>query len=210
MVLRLSLFAVTTLLGREPAFTGAGPCLKRGQRQHADGRLVSTRSCSLRPCARRHCGGTHLSDCKGAAVPLRWLSNRLRSAQPNPPYARRWAGATSPHQCHSGGLAGEVWQVGLSGRPPKFPSRSIQGPGLELLLPLRWLSAVATAVAQLRHCGGALPRVDPSAPLAAAFPLPCAGAKRTRPLPPSPSSQCSSPGREAGCRPCAGRENLPR
>ena len=99
MVLRLSLFAVTTLLGREPAFTGAGPCLKRGQRQHADGRLVSTRSCSLRPCARRHCGGTHLSDCKGAAVPLRWLSNRLRSAQPNPPYARRWAGATSPHQC---------------------------------------------------------------------------------------------------------------
>ena len=56
VVLRLSLFAVTTLLSREPAFTGAGPCLKRGQRQHADGRLVSTRSCSLHPCARCHCG----------------------------------------------------------------------------------------------------------------------------------------------------------
>ena len=47
-----SLFAATTPLGREPAFTGAGPCLKRGQGQHADGRLVSTRSCSLRPCTR--------------------------------------------------------------------------------------------------------------------------------------------------------------
>ena len=146
MALRLSLFAVTTPLSREPALTGAGPCLKRGLWQRADGRLFSTRSCSLGAIA-------HVATAVARADAMALLCHCGGSAQASlgvtqSTTTRRWAGATLPHQCHGGGSAGIVRYVGLSGRPPKFPSRGVQGLGNELLLPLRWHSR-ATAVALL-------------------------------------------------------------
>ena len=96
--------------------------------------------------------------------------------------------------CHSGGLAGNIGQKGLSGRLPKSPPCSIC-----------WgLSCVSYRC----HCGGngfaplwrrLLPRVFPAALLAAAFPTSSAVARLARPLPPQPFL------RRVFCRP---RESL--
>ena len=118
---------------------------------------------------------SRLAASEGARQPLpqRWHSSRRRTAQPNPrseaPCTRRWVGATPPHRCHSGGSAGSVWHMGLSGRLPLSPPRGIQGPGSSSCR-----HCGGTARHGRRHSGGTttalLPEVDPPAPPAAAFP----------------------------------------
>lgn len=122
--LRSSLFAATTPLSREPAFAGAGRCFKRGRRQHADGRLVSTRSCW---CALARVA-TAAARAASRALPLHSGGAAAGVARHNPIPVRPpvgWRDAAMP--CHSGGSARGVWSTGLSGRLPKFPSRSIWG-----------------------------------------------------------------------------------
>ena len=124
--IRLSRFAVTTPLSQEPAFTGAGPCLKRGQVQHADGCLVSTRSCTAAPVG----VATIVARLVGVRLPpLLWggasvaRHNPIRHALAGGPAVHCQAAAT-----YQAELVVEK-RVGLSGRLPKSPSRGIQGPG---------------------------------------------------------------------------------
>ena len=180
--LRSSLFAATTPLSREPAFAGAGRCFKRGRRQHADGRLVSTRSCW---CALARVA-TAAARAASRALPLHSGGAAAGVARHNPIPVRPpvgWRDAAMP--CHSGGSARGVWSTGLSGRLPKFPSRSISG-GRVYELPCH---CGGTAAPLRRRCSPVV--CDPPAPLAAAFPLPSAGARRARPPPPTPS--CGGP-----------------
>ena len=197
--LRLSLFAATTPLCREPSFEGAGRCLKRGQRQHADGRLVSTRSrwcafaCMATAAARTMSKALLLHSGRAAAGVARHNPIPLR-----PPVGWRSAAVSR----HSGGAACSARSTGLSGRLPIFPSRTASG-GRVNELPCH---CGGTAAPLRRRCS---PKCDPPAPLAAAFPLPSAGAKRARPLPPSPSLRWSAPSQRGGRRPCAGQGYLP-
>ena len=146
MALRLSLFAVTTPLGREPALTGARPHVSSAAKCSTPTGVWSLRVPAV-------CAIAHVATAVARADAMALLCHCGGSAQASlgvtqSTTTRRWAGATLPHQCHGGGSAGIVRYVGLSGRPPKFPSRGVQGLGNELLLPLRWHSR-ATAVALL-------------------------------------------------------------
>ena len=142
--LRLSLFAATTPLCREPSFEGAGRCLKRGQRQHADGRLVSTRSrwcafaCMATAAARTMSKALLLHSGRAAAGVARHNPIPLR-----PPVGWRSAAVSR----HSGGAACSARSTGLSGRLPIFPSRTASG-GRVNELPCHCGGTAG------RHCGG--------------------------------------------------------
>ena len=148
--LRLSRFAVTTPLSREPALAGAGPCLKRGRMQHADGCLVSTRSCTAAPVS-------------VATTAARLVRVRL------PPLLRGGAGVARHNPIHHALADGPAFhshavatdaaqrameqRVGLSGRLPKSPSRGIQGPGSSCCCHCcgAAVAAVATVAARRRR-----------------------------------------------------------
>ena len=137
--LRHSLFAGITLLRRETAFAEAGRCLERGQRQHAGGCLVSTRSrrCALaRVATSQHALARERGCCHVAAQ-----HRGRRSAQPNPPRACRWTGILPPRRCHGAAQQAAGWRVGLSGRLPKSPPRSVRGSGSSGPLPRRSTAA---------------------------------------------------------------------
>ena len=107
-------------------FRGGWTMSQARPRQHADGRLVSTRSCwcalaRVATAAARAVSGALLLHSGGAAAGVA----RHNPIPMRPPVG--WRGAAMP--CHSGGSARGVWSTGLSGRLPKFPSRSIWGSG---------------------------------------------------------------------------------
>ena len=122
------LFARTNSLCRKTAFAAAGRCLERGRRQHAGGCLVSTRSRNSRSRTQRHSGSTRWIErlpCHsgGSAAGVARRNPILHSSAGEPARRRQLP-------CHCGSSAGSIRRVGLSGRPPKSPPRSIQGLGV--------------------------------------------------------------------------------
>lgn len=167
-------------------------------RQHADGRLVSTRSCwctlaRVATAAARvaskalllHSGGAAAGVARHNPIPVRppvgWRGAAMRATAA----AQHAASGAQGSQgvCRNSHLAAS------GGRVDELPC----------------------------HCGGTAaplrrrrsPKCDPPAPPAAAFPPPSAGAKRARPLPPSPSLRWSAPSQRGGRGPCAGQGYLP-
>ena len=199
--IRLSRFAVTTPLSQEPAFTGAGPCLKRGQVQHADGCLVSTRSCTAAPVG----VATIVARLVGVRLPpLLWggasvaRHNPIRHALAGGPAVHCQAAAT-----YQAELVVEQ-RVGLSGRLPKSPPCSIRGLGSSSRC-----HSGSTAHRDRCHSGSTTrrcpPRCGPPAPLAAAFPCRARARRALGSCHRRHVRSWSVPGRENGCWPCAGR-----
>ena len=196
--LRSSLFAATTPLCREPAFAGAGRCLKRGLGSTPTGvssLRVPAGALSHALPQRRHARCRERCRSTAAEQPQASLGTTQSLC------ARQWAGAAPRCRATAAARHAASGAQGSQGVCRNSHLAASGGRVDELLC-----HCGGTAAPLRRRCS---PKCDPPAPPAAAFPLPSAGARHARPPLPSPGLRSSAPSQRGGRGPCAGQLYLP-